>query len=318
MTSSDEFRKFVRASGGVFTRVGALAHGMSERQFRTGSANGEWVRYRGVWILTTTNPSPRTVTRAALLRAGPDARLTGNSALFEYGLDLGVGPVTISVPESTSRRISGAVLLRDRDRLEKTHSVNGMLVMSRSRSIVDALRLAPANIGLSILDEVLRRGWTTATELEQWCERLRTHRGLPALRARVADAQSGTLAESERHLKRLMERAGLRGWVFNAEIRSATDELLGVGDCVHFTLKIVVEVDGWAWHTDRQRFQRDRDRQNALVHAGWMVLRFTWLDLTDHPDRLIASISRAITQANSTSVQARRQIVDDIDQNSPT
>ena len=123
-----------------------------------------------------------------------------------------------------------------------------------------------------------------------------------ALRARLADAQSGTLAESERHLKRLMERAGLRGWVFNAEIRSATDELLGVGDCVHFTLRIVVEVDGWAWHTDRQRFQRDRDRQNALVHAGWMVLRFTWLDLIDHPDRVIASIRRAITQANATSI----------------
>jgi len=270
---------------------------MSERQFRTGIANGEWVRYRGVWILSTAQTSPRTVTRAALLRAGPDARLTGNSALFEYGLDLGLGLVTISVPESTSRRISGAVLLRDRDRVEEHCSVNGMLAMPRSRSIIDALRLAPDNVGESILDEVLRRGWISSTELAHWCERLRAHRGLPTLRARLADAQSGTLAESERHLMRLMKRAGLKGWMFNAEIRSASDELLGIGDCVNFTLRIVVEVDGWAWHTDRKRFQRDRDRQNALVQAGWTVLRFTWRDLVDRPDHVIDSIRQAVRQA---------------------
>ena len=80
------------------------------------------------------------------------------------------------------------------------------------------------------------------------------------------------------------------GWVFNAEIRSASSELLGIGDCVNFELKIVVEVDGWAWHTDTKRFQRDRERQNDLVHAEWIVLRFTWLDLSERPHHVIESI----------------------------
>ena len=38
---------------------------------------------------------------------------------------------------------------------------------------------------------------------------------------------------------------------------------------------LAIEIDGWAWHTDPDRFRDDRRRQNALVTAGWMVLRFT-------------------------------------------
>lgn len=74
MRMPEHFRHFAAANDGVFTRTGALANGVSARQFRTGAANGEWVRYRGVWILSATPQSLRTVARAALLRAGPDAR----------------------------------------------------------------------------------------------------------------------------------------------------------------------------------------------------------------------------------------------------
>jgi very-short-patch-repair endonuclease len=58
--------------------------------------------------------------------------------------------------------------------------------------------------------------------------------------------------------------------------------------------RLAVEVDGWAWHIDPDRFQRDRARQNALVLAGWTVLRFTWSDVTERPDRVVAQIRRAL------------------------
>ena len=32
--------------------------------------------------------------------------------------------------------------------------------------------------------------------------------------------------------------------------------------------KVAVEVDGWAWHVDAERFRTDRRKQNALVRAG--------------------------------------------------
>ena len=57
---------------------------------------------------------------------------------------------------------------------------------------------------------------------------------------------------------------------------------------------VAVEVDGWAWHSDAVRFRRDRQRQNTLVLGGWTVLRFTWHDLTQRPDGVIADIRAAV------------------------
>ena len=59
--------------------------------------------------------------------------------------------------------------------------------------------------------------------------------------------------------------------------------------------KIAIEVDGFAFHTDAEVFQHDRNRQNYLVLNGWQILRFTWQDLVEHPERVIAEIRRAIS-----------------------
>jgi very-short-patch-repair endonuclease len=58
---------------------------------------------------------------------------------------------------------------------------------------------------------------------------------------------------------------------------------------------IVVEVDGWAFHSDQEAFQSDRKRQNYIALLGWQVLRFTWLDLVEYPQRVIAVIRSAIS-----------------------
>ena len=50
-----------------------------------------------------------------------------------------------------------------------------------------------------------------------------------------------------------------------------------------------------AFHSDSEAFHNDRVRQNAIALAGWQVLRFTWLDLTEYPERVIATIRRAIS-----------------------
>jgi len=57
----------------------------------------------------------------------------------------------------------------------------------------------------------------------------------------------------------------------------------------------VIEVDGERSHTGREAFVRDRRRQNALVNAGYTVLRYTWWDLTQRPDAVQAEIRRAVT-----------------------
>jgi very-short-patch-repair endonuclease len=89
----------------------------------------------------------------------------------------------------------------------------------------------------------------------------------------------------------LLRDAGLTGW--RCGYRVDRYEL----DLAFPAERIAIEVDGWAWHSDVERFRHDRRRQNALVLAGWIVLRFTWHDLTGRPEAVVAEIRLALGQS---------------------
>jgi hypothetical protein len=92
------------------------------------------------------------------------------------------------------------------------------------------------------------------------------------IRRRISDGEWQTVLgaglAAERRLTELLRVAGITGWTANAEIRDATG-LIGIGDVVFAGSKLVLEVDGLAYHVTPERFQRDRQRQNRLVAAGW-------------------------------------------------
>ena len=73
------------------------------------------------------------------------------------------------------------------------------------------------------------------------------------------------------------------------------DGLVGVVDLLFRQARLVVEVDGWRAHSSRQAFETDRRRQNRLINAGYLVLRFTWDDLTRRPAQVLAEIRRALS-----------------------
>jgi len=90
----------------------------------------------------------------------------------------------------------------------------------------------------------------------------------------------------------LLHQAGLLGWQLDVEVVLPTGRYRL--DLAFVRERIAVEVDGWAWHSDVERFRADRRRQNALVLAGWTVLRFTWDDLTNRPEQVVAQIQAAL------------------------
>jgi very-short-patch-repair endonuclease len=54
-------------------------------------------------------------------------------------------------------------------------------------------------------------------------------------------------------------------------------------DFAYPALMVAVEVDGFEVHATATALQSDLERQNALVAAGWAVLRFTWRDVVRRP-----------------------------------
>ena len=64
--------------------------------------------------------------------------------------------------------------------------------------------------------------------------------------------------------------------------------------------RVVVELDGWAFHRDRSHFANDRNRDVELASLGWVVLRFTHHDIERRPawavDRLRRTLSSRRTE----------------------
>lgn len=55
---------------------------------------------------------------------------------------------------------------------------------------------------------------------------------------------------------------------------------LGQVDFYYDDVRIVIELDGYAYHSDLGPFQKDRTRSNALGVGGELVLRYTYADVT--------------------------------------
>jgi very-short-patch-repair endonuclease len=60
---------------------------------------------------------------------------------------------------------------------------------------------------------------------------------------------------------------------------------------------IAIELDGIETHGTSTALRSDDLRQNEIVLRGWRVLRFTWEEVTKHPDRVAATIRSALRGA---------------------
>jgi len=64
--------------------------------------------------------------------------------------------------------------------------------------------------------------------------------------------------------------------------------------------RVVVELDGYAFHSDRGAFQEDRRRDRELALQGYVVLRFTADEVLREPWRVVAAVRGALVTARRT------------------
>jgi very-short-patch-repair endonuclease len=57
---------------------------------------------------------------------------------------------------------------------------------------------------------------------------------------------------------------------------------------------VIIEFDGWEFHSSRAAFERDRFQRNELELAGYLVLNFTRQQLVQRPDWVLGCIRRAL------------------------
>ncbi len=254
-------------------------------------ASGEWVDVLpGVSLVAGHPLTDRVRVRAAWLWTGPSTVVSGPAAAFWYGLlNHASGPVQVTVPRSVTRRSRRWVRLRRRDLAAADRTMQGGIGITALPLTVLETAVAWPD-GAAVLDRALQQGRIAFSDLhEAYCRSAGAH-GMARAAALLRDAAVGAASVFERRLVTLLRRAGIDGFVLGHPF--GRDEI----DVAFPAERVAVELDGWAWHTDRERFQADRAKGNALVRAGWTLLRFTWDDLIRRPDDVVAQIRSALRQ----------------------
>ena len=200
----------------------------------------------------------------------------------------------VSVPHDVRARPGPGIRLhRIAVPARDVHVIAGLPVTSRQRTVLDCLLSLPPDQGRTLLDRALQRGWVQLPGIAAAVHDARGRWGITRARALLAVAEPGTASDAERVAQGLLVTGGVTGWVRGYPLLVG-GQVVAILDIAFPHALLAIEIDGWAWHSDPERFQRDRQRQNALVAAGWTVLRFTWADLIERPEQSLATVVRTL------------------------
>lgn len=290
------------ARGGVVSLADLQSCGFSGSAVRRRITDGYWHRIGGAVVLAPPRSDPRPWNDLALAWTlqwtyGVHARISGTLALRRAKWQVPSPAHIVVMTDKPHTTLAGVTVLR-RSVPGDAPPEDGPRYVSARAALVDCLTVLPAPAATELLDTALQNRYVRPTTLAEDIEaRLgRGRRNASGLRRLMARALSGSRSEAEQRMARLLQRSGTGPWVANHPLHDADGRVVAELDFAQVGLRIAIEVDGRAFHSDRRSFERDRWRQNALIIDGWLVLRFTWEQITERPGEVIAIIRAAIAQ----------------------
>jgi len=294
----EELEALLRRQGGVARRRDVLRTGVSRRGLDRLVRQGRLRLLTPHLVTDVDQPAPQEPLRALAL--GLEATVSHQSAALLWGLELAADPewppVTVGRNRSRSGRPGARVVRRDLSVDDRVHR-DGLWLTTPLRTVLDLCRALPLAEAVAVADSALRRGLVTVEELAGALRELPpgVGRGRTARVLGLLDPHSGSVLESLCRV--LLHLAGLPAPETQLRVRGAGGRRIGRVDFAWPRERLVVETDGFAFHADRSSYRGDRRRGNALVLAGWRVLRFSWEDVVQSPDLVVAEVRAGLALA---------------------
>ncbi len=297
-------QRLLDSQDGVISVGQAVAAGMSDKRVRAQVRAGRWqLMHRGVYAAFTGRPGRPAELWAALLRAGPDAVLSHQTAAEVWGLldrPFAVIHVTVAHGSSLGRygKIDGLVIHQSRSLGRARHPA---LTPPRTRveetvlDLVDGARNFDEAYGW--ICRAIGRRRTTAPRILAALEARPRIRRRPEVELALGDAGGGALSTLELRYVRGVERAhALPAATRQARVSHATGSRYL--DNLYLEYRACVEIDGTAAHPDDEQWRdKTRDRWNA-VHEGIGTIRIGVPDLIsqERQCRTAADVALWLTQ----------------------
>jgi very-short-patch-repair endonuclease len=199
----------------------------------------------------------------------------------------------VTLPGRSNRSRLGIRLHRARslDPKDVRHR-EGIRLTAPARTLIDLAQFISRRDLERAYEEAQVLNLVRRTELRAALERVPGRHGSPAIRALLDQASPPALtrSEGEARLLVLLRAADLSPTEVNARIGRYEVDFLWRRE------RLVVEVDGFAYHGNRAAFERDRLRDADLQAAGHRVIRVTWRQIENKPEALIARLAQALAR----------------------
>jgi very-short-patch-repair endonuclease len=236
------------------------------------------VVHRGVCAVGHRSLTQRSHWMAAVLAAGRDAVLSHHSAAALYGIrPTSRTRIDVTVPRALHKT---SYLTPHRAVLApgETTTHDGIPTTTPARTLHDLAATLNYRQLERAFTEAERLGLTSPTTIG------RGHRGATNLRTLLLKARSPTRSELEAEFLTFLDTFDLPNPRTNTRIEGIEV------DAAWHDQKLIVELDGYAFHHTRQAFEHDRHRDRTLTAKGWRVIRITANDLRTRPHELASQL----------------------------
>ncbi len=289
---------------GVFTRQQAIDVGFSIGAISRRLTAGAWERADWCVYRDAHTPGSWEQRLLAACLGGPAVASHRSAALLWNLAGSERSVVEVTALRHRRRRSAEVVwhesqILFDADLTE----IDRIPTTTPTRTLID-LSVVLERKDLEIaLDDAIRRGLSSLTQIRSLIERMGTHRpGSPGmlrlLEGRTIDDVTPQ-SRLETRFVQLVRDARLaepqRQYTVRIGNRNAR------ADFAYPEQRLAIEIDGFEHHGGRQAWEADLARQNRLVERGWHVLRFTSTDLERRPAEVVRQLDAFMTRAERAS-----------------
>ena len=241
----------------------------------------------GTYTMQRLRVDPLLLLKAARLGVPALAAFSGLTAAWGHGVDVPpCSPIQVTVPQGLGVSARSGLLV-SRARLEAGDVVirRGLRVTSICRTLADIARSMPLAEAVAIADMALHNGLVELDELTAYPIGRELRFGRLLRVARLAEPAAESRMESL--LRMVLIKARLPRPQVQAPLLDNGGNVFGRADLFYPSHRLVIEYDGG---THRDSLVQDNPRQNAILRAGYDLLRYTAPDVLGRPEAVAAEV----------------------------
>jgi very-short-patch-repair endonuclease len=247
---------------------------------------------RGVYLVGPLEV-PRARPMSAVLCCGESAVVGQQSAAELWQtMEPSADPkaVDVIIPPGDRRLRPGVRIHRIALQPDEVTKLDGIPITTPARTLYDlAGSIAGRDLEQAVAEALARRV-TDSARIAALVKRYGHRPAARRLRALMAAEQGPSLSRSaaEEALLARIRRAQLPRPEMNVRVHGCEVDLYWRAE------RLVVEMDGFAFHGSRRSFEADRRRDATLAAAGLRVMRVTWRQLENEPEALLVRLAQAL------------------------